>query len=546
MKRYKRILVLLGVLAACCAATFALTRYEEHKEEIAVSGQTVLAVDPDTVTAVSWTVDGESLGFHKDETWQYDDDAAFPVDAEKIGEKLDVFADFAAAFTIENVEDYAQYGLDDPAATIALTAGEQSYEIKLGDFSQMDEQRYVDIGDGNVYLAASDPMDAFDVELSALVQNDTVPAFDTVSRIAFGGAENYEIANEGPGGSYSDDDIYFAGGEPLDTSLVESYLAALSGADLSTYATYNATADELEAMGMNDPELTVTVDYTDTGDDGEEVPGTFTASIARAPDDRATLETAAVGEDTGDADADAAADDTTIQDTAFWASLGLTVKYVFFVVIFVNVIAFGLAYLLTSGIRGQNFLRAGFFTPNLIGGIVLGFIWNFIFSRVIPDLSALPVIGSLPIFQQSWLSDPTMAFWSIVIVATWQQSGYMLLIYIAGFVGISKDYIEAASIDGASDLQTTWYIRMPLMVQSFVICIFLTLTSAFKVYDLNLSLTDGGPYGTTQMVAMTIFNKAFVSHQYGLGQAQAIIFFIIMLAIAIVQVLVGKSKEVES
>lgn len=237
---------------------------------------------------------------------------------------------------------------------------------------------------------------------------------------------------------------------------------------------------------------------------------------------------------------------TTIHDTAFWASLGLTVKYVFFVVIFVNVIAFCLAYLLTSGIRGQNFLRAGFFTPNLIGGIVLGFIWNFIFSRVIPDLSSLPVIGSLPIFQQSWLSDPIMAFWSIVIVATWQQSGYMLLIYIAGFVGIPKDYIEAASIDGASDLQTTWYIRIPLMIQSFVICIFLTLTSAFKVYDLNLSLTDGGPYGTTQMVAMTIFNKAFVSHEYGLGQAQAIIFFIIMLAIAIIQVLIGKSKEVES
>ena len=101
---------------------------------------------------------------------------------------------------------------------------------------------------------------------------------------------------------------------------------------------------------------------------------------------------------------------TTIHNAAFWASLGLTVKYVFFVVIFVNVIAFCLAYLLTSGIRGQNFLRAGFFTPNLIGGIVLGFIWNFIFSRVIPDLSSLPVIGSLPIFQQSWLSDPAMAF----------------------------------------------------------------------------------------------------------------------------------------
>lgn len=311
MKRYKRILVLLGVLAACCAATFALTRYEEHKEEIAVSGQTVLAVDPDTVTAVSWTVDGESLAFHKDEAWQYDGDAAFPVDAEKIGEKLDVFADFAAAFTIENVEDYAQYGLDDPAGAITLTAGETTYEIKLGDFSQMDEQRYVDIGDGNVYLAASDPMDAFGTELSEMILDDTVPDFDTVSRIAFAGAENYEIDYDTDGVSYSEDDVYFAGGEPLDTSLVESYLAALSGADLSTYATYNATDDELEAMGMNDPELTVTVDYTGTGDDGEEVSGTFTASIARAPGDRATLETAAADDEADGTGTDTAAEDIT-------------------------------------------------------------------------------------------------------------------------------------------------------------------------------------------------------------------------------------------
>ena len=315
MKRYKRILVLLGVLAACCAATFALTRYEEHKEEIAVSGQTVLAVDPDAVTALSWTVDGESLAFHKDEAWQYDGDAAFPVDAEKIGEKLDVFADFAAAFTIENVEDYAQYGLDDPAGAITLTAGETTYEIKLGDFSQMDEQRYVDIGDGNVYLAASDPMDAFDTELSEMILDDTVPGFDAVSRIAFAGAENYEIDYDADGVSYSEDDVYFAGGEPLDTSLVESYLAALSGADLSTYATYNATGDELEAMGMNDPELTVTVDYTGTDDDGEEVAGTFTASIARAPDDRATLETAA-------ADEDADGTDTTGDDITAYLRVG--------------------------------------------------------------------------------------------------------------------------------------------------------------------------------------------------------------------------------
>ena len=312
MKRYKRILALLAVLAVACAATFAVSRYEEYQEQIAVSGETILAVDPDTATALSWTVDGESLAFHKDEGWLYDDDAAFPVDAEKIGEKLDLFADFAVAFTIENVEDYAQYGLDDPAGAITLTAGEQSYEIKLGDFSQMDEQRYIDIGDGNVYLAVSDPMDSFGTELSEMILDDTVPAFDTVSRIAFAGAENYEIHYDETGsGSYAAEDVYFdASGRPLDTSLVEGYLADLSAADLSTYATYNASADELEAMGMNDPELTVTVDYTDTDADGEEVSGTFTASIARAPDDRATLETAAADEESGDTAEDTADDIT--------------------------------------------------------------------------------------------------------------------------------------------------------------------------------------------------------------------------------------------
>ena len=236
----------------------------------------------------------------------------------------------------------------------------------------------------------------------------------------------------------------------------------------------------------------------------------------------------------------------TFQDTDFWNSIFLTFKYVFFVVILVNVIAFGLAYLLTSGIKGQNFLRAGFFTPNLIGGIVLGFIWNFVFNRVLPGLGADGILESLPFLQKSWLSDPNMAFWAIVIVATWQQSGYMLLIYVAGFVGVPKDYIEAAQIDGAKEAQITRYIRLPLMMQSFVICFFLTLTSAFKVYDLNLSLTDGGPYGTTRMAAMTIFEKAFVNHDYGLGQSQAIIFFIIMLVIAVVQVAIGKRKEVEA
>ena len=304
MKRYKRVAVLLAVLALACAATFAVSRYEQHKEQIAESGETVLAIDPDAVTALSWTVGDESLAFHKDESWLYDADEAFPADADKIGERLELFSDFAAAFVIEDVEDYAQYGLDDPAATITLTAGEQNYTIKLGDFSQMDEQRYVDTGDGNVYLAVTDPMDLFDVELGELIQNDVIPDFDAVSRIAFAGAENYTVTyEEDSGRSYAAEDVYFdENGRPLDTARAEAYLSALSGADLSAYATYNASAGELEAMGMNDPELTVTVDYTG-GDDGETA-GSCTVSIARAPGDRATPDTAAPDDESTDDEAE--------------------------------------------------------------------------------------------------------------------------------------------------------------------------------------------------------------------------------------------------
>lgn len=175
------------------------------------------------------------------------------------------------------------------------------------------------------------------------------------------------------------------------------------------------------------------------------------------------------------------------QDAEFWGSIFLTFKYVICVVILVNLTAFLLAWLLTSGVKGENFLRAGFFTPNLIGGIVLDLSGSLFLTAYFQKyLQQFPDLNS-PEYS------PSKAFWAIVIVATWQQSGYMLLIYIAGFVGVSQDYIEAAEIDGATAGQITRHIRLPLMAQSFVICFFLTLTSAFKVYDLNLSLTDGGP-----------------------------------------------------
>ena len=179
-----------------------------------------------------------------------------------------------------------------------------------------------------------------------------------------------------------------------------------------------------------------------------------------------------------------------IEDHEFWTSMLLTFKYVILVVLLVNIIAFAIAYLLTRGFKGQNFFRAGFFTPNLIGGIVLGYIWQFVFSRVFVNIGEST---GWSLFEASWLSDPNKAFAAMVLVSVWQLSGYMILIYVAGFMGLSEDVMEAASIDGASGWLKMRKIVLPLMMSSITICLFLTLSRAFMVYDVNLSLTAGGP-----------------------------------------------------
>lgn len=234
---------------------------------------------------------------------------------------------------------------------------------------------------------------------------------------------------------------------------------------------------------------------------------------------------------------------TMFKDAQFWNSLGLTFKYVIVVVILVNVIAFLLAYLLTRGFKGQNFFRAGFFTPNLIGGIVLGYIWQFVFSRVFVKIGELT---GWSLFECSWLSRPNTAFAALVLVTVWQLSGYMILIYVAGFMGLDVEVMEAASIDGASGWTKMKNIIMPLMMPSVTICLFLTLSRAFMVYDVNLSLTGGAPYGTTEMAAMHVYEKAFTSRQFGVGQAEAIILFLIVACISGIQVYITKKKEVEA
>jgi raffinose/stachyose/melibiose transport system permease protein len=230
-------------------------------------------------------------------------------------------------------------------------------------------------------------------------------------------------------------------------------------------------------------------------------------------------------------------------DTAFWTSFALTLKYVFFTVILTNVIAFGLAYVLTTGLKGQTIFRAGFFLPNLVGGIVLGFIWQFIFNYVIVYIGEKAGIG---IFSTSWLSDPDKAFWTLVIVTVWQYAGYMMVIYIAGLSGVPNDILEAASIDGASSWTKLRKMVLPLMVPSFIVCIFLSLQRTFMVYDVNISLTKGGPFKSTEFVSMHVYGKAFLSRDYGVGQAEALVLFILVAVITLLQVYFSKKLEVEA
>jgi raffinose/stachyose/melibiose transport system permease protein len=231
------------------------------------------------------------------------------------------------------------------------------------------------------------------------------------------------------------------------------------------------------------------------------------------------------------------------KDKDFLTAFVFTVKYAFFAVILTNVVAFLLAYVVTSGIKGQNFFRAGFFTPNLIGGILLGLIWQFLFNNVIVYIGTN---FKIPIFSQSWLSDPTKAFWALVVVSVWQGVGYQMIIYVAGFMNVPKDVLEAASIDGASGFQRMKSVILPLMVPSFTVTGFLTIKGAFMAYDTNLSLTGGGPYKSTEMIAMHVYNKAFLSQQYGSGQAEAFVLFAIVSVLTFIQVYISKKMEVEA
>lgn len=231
-----------------------------------------------------------------------------------------------------------------------------------------------------------------------------------------------------------------------------------------------------------------------------------------------------------------------IADSEFWSSLWLTAKYTLLVVVLANALAFALAYVLAGKIKLRGVLRAGFFTPNLIGGVVLGFIFYFIFSQ---GVVAIGQGVKLAVFSSSWLGSEELAFWALVIATTWQVAGFLMVVYLAGLTTLPKEVLEAASIDGAGGWKRIRSVVLPLMRPTFTICVFLTIGRSFMTYDMNLTLTHGDPYGSTVLAAMHVYRKAFTSQQFATGQAEAMVLFVIVSTIALAQVALSRRKEVD-
>lgn len=293
MKRSKKIYILLGVLAVICVATFSVNKVKKHKEKIKNSDEIILEIPRDSVKSLSWKYESNDLAFHKDDKWYYDKDKEFPVSEEKINEFLARFEEFGVAFIIEEVEDYSQYGLEEPICRVNLSTEDKSYEILLGNYSSMDSQRYVSIGDGNVYLVKNDPLDDFDATLNEMIDNDKTPKFEKVHEIRFEGDETYSIAyKENSNRAYNSDDVYFTeidgNSEPLDTARVKSYLRNITNLNLTNYVTYTVTDDKLKEYGLDAPELKVAVNYTLEDEQGKETKETFILNVSQDPKEKKT------------------------------------------------------------------------------------------------------------------------------------------------------------------------------------------------------------------------------------------------------------------
>lgn len=224
-------------------------------------------------------------------------------------------------------------------------------------------------------------------------------------------------------------------------------------------------------------------------------------------------------------------------DNTFTHAFGFTAVFTVVTTVLINVLAFAVALLLTRGIRGTNVFRTVFFMPNLIGGIILGYIWQILLNC------------ALMLLQKPLLTlDATYGFWGLVILMCWQQIGYMMIIYIAGLQNVPQDLVEAARIDGASPGQILRKIKIPMVMPSVTICTFLTLTNSFKLFDQNLSLTGGEPAHASEMLALNIYNSFYAragAQWKGIGQAKAMVFFALVVVIALVQLHLTRSKEVQ-
>ncbi|MGM9676072.1 MAG: carbohydrate ABC transporter permease [Butyricicoccus sp.] len=224
-------------------------------------------------------------------------------------------------------------------------------------------------------------------------------------------------------------------------------------------------------------------------------------------------------------------------DASFIHSFKFTVAFAVVAIILINVIAFGLALLLTRNLRGTNVFRTVFFMPNLIGGIVLGYIWQILINCVLSQV-AQPLLAL----------NSSAGYWGLIILMCWQQVGYMMIIYIAGLQNIPDDLIEAASIDGASSWTTLWRVKLPMVMPSITICVFLTLTNSFKLFDQNLALTGGDPNHFTEMLALNIYQTFYARagmQWKGLGQAKAVLFCLLVIVISVLQLRATRSKEVQ-
>lgn len=231
-----------------------------------------------------------------------------------------------------------------------------------------------------------------------------------------------------------------------------------------------------------------------------------------------------------------------LSDKDMLNSLIFTLKYTVFMVVFINAIALLLAIALDSNIKGRNILRAAFYIPNIVSLIVVGYIWRFIFSNAFDSFYNLTHAG---IFELSWLGDSKISFISIVIVSVWQAIGFYLVIYIAGLQTISREVIEASNIDGANSITRFFKITLPLIMPALTVCVFYSISNAFRTFDVIFSLSFGGPGTATTSVALDIYKTAFSSNRFGYGSAKSVVLFLIIMLVTILQVTLFKKREVD-